>query len=171
MLVCCRLIKQHGQGGALHVHQGGASGGYAMQIDIDQRAPVPPPALVAPQYQPQQYHQPQPVALHGQVVNFVQVSTDSPARVAVCRWRAVVCNSRHAANMASRAARMAVCSCMPRAGVLIYAMELTRGPLRSQWRDNLFDCCGVDGPSSFLMAICFPCCTPCLMAKISSRIR
>ena len=68
ILVCSRLINQGGQGGALHVHQGGTSGGYAMQIDIDQRAPVPPSALVAPQYQPQQYHQPQPVALHGQVL-------------------------------------------------------------------------------------------------------
>jgi len=42
--------------------------------------------------------------------------------------------------------------------------------IHAQWRDNLFDCCGVDGPSSYCMACMFPVCTPCLFAKISSRI-
>ena len=40
-----------------------------------------------------------------------------------------------------------------------------------QWRDGLFDCFGVAGPSSFCMSFCFPACTPCIFAKISSRIR
>ena len=42
--------------------------------------------------------------------------------------------------------------------------------LHGQWRDGLCECCGVDGASSLCMALWFPCCTPCLFAKISSRI-
>ena len=104
---------------------------------------------------PQSMHQnpmviEQPVALHGQV-----------SSVFICSYFAAIVTP---ALSGMKCARMQFVGYFHDPMCIIF-------PFLEQWRDGLFDCFGVAGPSSFCMSFCFPACTPCIFAKISSRIR